>query len=370
MFETTMRPQNVEDSSLFTLFHGVRESVFLNTAVDSSLDSAHPLEIVGNAFLAPVRYLFGGRTITRLDLNTRDFQDSYLEEKPTFDYSTDNWVLTACMVLVLPICLLLGAIIKGFSYISQEVRNRGEAIGGYLHSQKVNIDDEAYHRLGIDPLFSDEEVDDLLQLEREGELSEKQEKEIGVLQDLSLELNQSGVIYWLDRASALGAYRYEGYMPYDHNIDIGILDIDHRNVRNILNRLDPEKYMVQDWSPFGKPGSLLRLYIRETNSYITFHHYHADPTTREVKYDFCYAGSHLPEGEKKRQEMYERPWSFDDVFPLRKVSFDGLSLRVPAQLERVLKVRYGDDLSPPYEYDAEKKSYTKKEGHPYFASTE
>ena len=100
---------------LVTSFHNIRENEFLNM----HMQHAKGLEALGDFFLAPSRYLFAGKTVKPLKEGPLPFE---LEQ--SFHYHKMHWLKTTLSLAVLPVSELIGATLKGLSYLSPQVRRK------------------------------------------------------------------------------------------------------------------------------------------------------------------------------------------------------------------------------------------------------
>ncbi len=337
-------------------YHLMRENLFLN----AKLDKAHPIESIGNFFLAPSQYLFGGRKIIVKDLEAAEF-----EVVQAFDYSRLHWLKTLVSIIALPISEVVGASLKGLAYLSPEVRERHKKIRSVLHSALVRSQYEVYRQKGLSEFHSDEFVP-CQQHKRPSGLAKRQKVEIEALKEITALFDAHNIVYWIDCGTCLGAYRYGGMIPWDWDIDISILMPDHENVKQILSQLDPEKYQIQDWSSYSKPKTFLKLYVKETKNFIDIYHYHIDEQARTVNYYYTFLDSPFPNSWKQSEIKHIKPLKYDTVFPLKKAQFDDLTVWAPNDIIAFLQVKYGTNLDPSMIWDEETNSYQKVENHPYF----
>lgn len=337
-------------------YHQIRESIFLNTKTED----ANPLESVGNFFLAPSHYLFAGKKI------------EITEDKPlnckvrqAFNYDKLHWLKTLASLIALPVGDLLGATCKGLAYLFPQVRKKHRMIKEALHSSLVKSHLEGYKLCGLPDFYTDEFIP-CQGHKRPSYLTKKQKIEIQALKDIAKLLESQNIIYWIDCGTCLGAYRYGGIIPWDWDIDISILLPDHENVKKLLSTLDPEKYQIQDWSSYSKPQTFLKLYVKETKNFIDIYHYQINQEEKTVGYFFTYLDSPFPPSWKKAELKCMKPLKYEDMFPLKKAKFDGLTVWVPNNVVTFLQSKYGENLDPTMVWDEDAKNYKKVENHPYY----
>lgn len=332
-------------------YHAIRESIFLNTRTQN----ANAVEAIGNFFLAPSQYLFAGKEIT-----------NDCEVKQVFTYNNLHWLKTLASVVALPVSEILGATFKGLAYLSPEVRKKHREIKNNLETTSLLKSHlEEYQLKGLPPFYSDEYIP-CQGHKRPSHLTKKQKIEIGALKEIVNLLEEHNIIYWIDCGTCIGAYRYGGIIPWDWDIDISILLPDHDNVKKILSTLDPEKYQIQDWSSYEKPKSFLKLYVKETKNFIDIYHYQINEEEKTVGYFFTYLDSPFPDSWKTAEIKCMPPLKYEEVFPLRKATFDNLTVRAPNDVVAFLQSKYGKNLDPTMLWDEETKTYKKVEDHPYY----
>lgn len=341
-----------------------------NNFVARRFADAKGVEAVGNFLLTPAHFLFAGRTITYVEKNK-----SY-NEKQTYDYTKCFWLKTVAAILTLPISLILGGIFKGISLLTKSVRNRNADWAA--NRFKIESHEKIYEEIGLK--ITEEEVkhQNVLKPTRE-ELAKIdpplafQHKALHeALQAISIALKGAQIPYWLDCGTALGAYRHGGIIPWDPDIDISVLDVDHMNVMNALQEmLDPKKYEVFDSSGLDKPNSFVRVYIKESDSYVDICEYAINREEGTAAYIFSQENScGMPERLKKRERPLTKPLKFNAIFPLKQGEFDGLKVNVPNDLETFLKSKYGNNLDPARVWNKATKSYDPVPNHPYYLQSD
>ncbi len=337
-------------------FHNLRNNIFFNTA---SLD-ADGFEAVGNFFFMPIRYLFGGKNVTHLYT-----EGVNCEIKQAFTYEDHRLAKTILAIIVLPISQAIGTYFKGLAYLFPETRQRHHLINAEINRTKIAPNQTLYANLGLMPAYSNE-VTPCLQHSRPSKVDGDHEILVQGLKDVCAILEKNTIIYWIDYGTCLGAYRYGGMIPWDHDIDIAIIEQDHDNVIQALQQLDPQKYKAQDWSSYKKPKTLLKVHIKETNALMDIYHYSFDKKNRTFTYNYTFEHSYLPKSWKKRDLLMIFPEPVDCLFPLKRATFDGMIVWAPNDTETFLKLRYGDNLEPSMVLDEKAQTYRKIEDHPYW----
>lgn len=331
---------------LVAAYHNIRENPFLNIA----RKEATGLEKLGDFFLAPSRYLFGGKDVTLQG-----------ETSPSFEYREYDGLKTTLSVLALPISEVLGCTFKGISFLFKNTRS------GYKTLSEIHVISqlEYYQKQGI-LQFHSEEKSPCLGYVRPSVLPKVHQIEVKAFREVCQLLNEHKIIFWLDCGSCLGAYRYGGMIPWDLDIDISIIAADHENVKKILSKLDPERFQIQDWSSYKYPQTFLKLYLKETKTLIDIYHYSLDSKDRTLTYFYTFKDSAMPDSWKKGELVMTKPVPYDVIFPLKKTIFDGIETWAPHQIEEFLHYKYGANLTPTMIWDEKSHTYRKVKDHPYW----
>ncbi len=124
------------------------------------------------------------------------------------------------------------------------------------------------------------------------------------------------------------------------------------------------------------PGTVYRNETISSRSHVYFHQVEgmyidqgvsfADPSTRTISYYYTGKESSLPLSWQKRELAACHPFSYDDIFPLVRAEFDGLSLWAPHKIVNYLQGLYGENLDPVMVWNEERQQYLKVEEHPYW----
>ena len=342
---------------LVTIYHCVCNDVFLNV----SREEASGWEAWGNWALAPTQYLFAGHTA----MATNDPFIPY-QMIQRFDYQNALYLKSIASILALPGSLVAGSLLKATSYLNPEVREKHALVVASLKTPCVLSNAPLYQESGISVEIAREELVPL-GLARSAEERAHLLQEKRAFAAACALLSQYEIPFWADCGTCLGAYRYGGVIPWDDDIDLGILQPDFDNVYRILHSLDPKEFVVQDWSNRLYPKTLLRIYIKKTKNYIDIYTFSIDKETKSVQFILSHENnSFLPKSWKESQQRYKVATPFTVIFPLRRAHFDGIETFVPNQTEKYLTMRYGENLLPSKLYDPKSKTYIPDPTHPYW----
>jgi len=324
---------------LVSFYHLFCSSTILNTTFEEGTG----IEWVANVALTPVQYLCNGKKVS-FDEKTEKFvvNQRYHYEINKRLYSP--FALTFCAP-----SLIIGGTLKALALISPEIRMRHTAFKEQMQSTEVISNNDYFQSIGL-------EVNDW----KKGEklISEGYKRRPGdenvlradkeALKVIAQLLYKHKIPFWADCGTCIGAYRYGGVIPWDTDIDICILLPDFQNAKNALNELDPKKFVAQDWSGRGYPGTYIRVYVKESHNHIDLYTNSIDLENKTVKYLIAHLdSSFMSEKWKQRELSQAKPIPFDVVFPLKCALFDGIEIPVPNKVVDFLTSKYGPNLNPP-----------------------
>jgi len=345
---------------LVYLYHLLISSVFFNTAAED----AQGLERLANFALTPAHYFFEGKkAVVFFDANGNQ---SYQLERH-FDYDHHFFLKTAAATTMLPLSLSIGAPLKAISYLSSETRQRAKQIAAAAFSTEVNSNVKYYRSLGL-------QINDYRQAEHIGPPQWKKrlhqthlEADVDALKEIISLLNKHQIPFWLDCGSCLGCYQYGGVIPNDWDIDIAVLLPDFQNVKNALHELDSNRYAVQDWSGRARPESYLKVFIKQSGGMIDIYHFAIDPENKQIHTLFSNEFNiFAPTSWKIREQRYNSPMPFTNVFPLKRATYEGIEVPVPGETVKYLQIFYGETLAPARIYNEKTGNYEKDFTHPYW----
>lgn len=339
------------------IYHAICLNPFLNVSVHE----ASGMEKVGNTLLVPFQYLFGGKEAFFYD----DGSCSLVQK---FNYDKGLGIKSAASVLALPASLVLGSTLKALSYLGEAPREHHNRLVSHLKLTEIESNVENYADMGIHAglAASATWIHPQGHQRRPGDenhLAEAKE----CLRDIANVLNDAHIPWWVDCGTLLGAYRYGGIIPWDDDVDVALLLPDFENARRALNKLDIEKYMVQDWSGREFPDTFFKVYIRNSKDFVDIYFYDVDPEQQECSYIFALNKNiFFPEWFKIRERRFEKPIAFKHLFPLKKADFDGVEVFVPNDTATFLQRYYGENLDPAKIYDPITDRFEKDLSHPYW----
>lgn len=342
---------------IICFYHALCGSLFLNVSVTE----ATGLEKTGNILLIPFQYLFAGKEASLKD-------DGSWEIVQKFEYTRSLLPKTIACIAVLPPSLILGSALKGLSYLGCDTYQRHISLLAHFKATETQPNSGLYSRLGLNignyktsPLLPSQGY-----LRRPGDENHLQKAKEG-LRDIARVLTDAGIPWWVDCGTLLGAYRYGGVIPWDNDIDIAVLLPDFENTRRALNRLDTNKYMVQDWSGRDFPSTFFKIYVHETGDMIDIYFYEIDEEAKVCKYIFALDTSvFFFDWWKEGERRFKKPIAFDHLFPLKRTLFDGVEVFVPNEPVPFLQRYYGENLAPAKIYNAQTNRFEKDLSHPYW----
>ena len=342
---------------LVAVYHLVIGSVFLNVAATD----ANFIERAANELLAPSQYLFAGKVAIPQENGT------YIVEQ-RFVYENQFMQKSVGAAIALPISWVCGSSLKAIAYLDPKVRARHHEIAYAYHYKKTTPNIAYYNSLGMKVGKKPKKVGLTgPRFERRPGDEEKLSYEKQALHQIAATLTKEGIPFWIDRGTCLGALRYGGVIPWDFDIDIGVIADDFHNVYHALKKLDPKKYQVQDWSSRRRSAPFLKVYVKESGSLIDIFHYKINKSEKTLQVIVANNDSlFLSDSWRGYEERYNKPISFNTIFPLKLAEFDGLWLPVPHKTKDFLSLFYGDIDHPVRYYSEETNTYEKDPDHPYW----
>ena len=89
-----------------------------------------------------------------------------------------------------------------------------------------------------------------------GQIRDIQLANLTLLKEFDYVCKQSGLKYWLDYGTALGAIRHKGYIPWDDDIDVGMIRDDYDKLVDIFNNTTKNTDLYAEYNR-DKSGNLI-----------------------------------------------------------------------------------------------------------------
>jgi len=221
----------------------------------------------------------------------------------------------------------------------------------------------------------------------QGRLRIQQLASLALLKTLVPFLEKNNIEYWIEFGTLLGAVRHKGFIPWDDDIDIAVRRKDYEKLKKILPEFCKNDYSYSD-------GELLRVFYKNTSAQVDIFPFDSGyseelPPENEYKritkkLDALFKSlpidcsnfriSSLPEAIKrkfpeinKNEVLNNKPaidkgflylafhclawkrvlYKYDDMFPLKKIEFEGEIFKCPNNVEKHLHDYWGDYMLLP-----------------------
>ena len=150
------------------------------------------------------------------------------------------------------------------------------------------------------------------------ELEELREIEFDILQKVAIFCEKNNIKYYLGKGTLLGAVKYQGYIPWDDDIDIIIPRPDYMRFIEIFNKSDisPELKVLSHYNDKNHPYPFIKL-INTKTRYIPH---------SSIKYDIgvcidIFPLDGLPENIYKSFFFYFKIYFFEKFYKVKYVAF-------------------------------------------------
>ncbi len=183
--------------------------------------------------------------------------------------------------------------------------------------------------------FTDIELSPRLTTENIKNLKMGQQKMTSILREFDRICRKYGLKYWCTGGTLIGAIRHEGWVPWDADIDVAMLEDDYEKLKNIIRQELPSNLWFQttETDPYFT-SPLTPAKIRDLNScYLN--------TIRQSKlsYERWHKGVQLDIFiyQKKGNKLFPKLRAFNDlkvynydfIFPLANGKFDDVFIYMP-----------------------------------------
>lgn len=224
-----------------------------------------------------------------------------------------------------------------------------------------------------------------------GDLRLKQEVCFQILRILKRIAKAESISFWLDFGTLLGAVRHSGFVPWDDDLDISLVNPDYDRFCDLLQKsLPPQLVFEGGRNSIGNALGTARVLERTTGFYVDLYPYerismalqsNGKPTAWQSEYQEEYervfqlgTADGLTKALKTRIDdwqsshaqgdgtedgvavsmyyfqaspMYRRVYNASDIYPFKTAVFEGDEFFIPRNASRILSDIYGDYLRFP-----------------------
>ncbi|MGE3993780.1 MAG: phosphorylcholine transferase LicD [Pseudorhodoplanes sp.] len=154
------------------------------------------------------------------------------------------------------------------------------------------------------------------------------------------------ISYWMTAGTLIGALRHRGMIPWDCDIDVAMTEADYRAFCRVADQLPSDIFFQnQDTDPLFRSTVMAKLRDRYSN-YIEWQARNRDARWHnglQVDIFFYRENEQGQLVNPFRQTAYDRA----EIFPLKRIEFEGAHLLAPQNADRYIRRRYGDYLRLP-----------------------
>ncbi len=159
----------------------------------------------------------------------------------------------------------------------------------------------------------------------------------------------NAISYWLTDGTLIGALRHRGMIPWDGDIDVGMALEDFEAFAEIAGQLPNDIFFQSRHTDTYKSSFMNKLRDRHSN-YYEWQSQNPDATWHNglqvdlIRYDEDDDGKLINPFCGTR---YDR----DEIFPLKRIEFEGAQLLAPSDPDHYIRRRYGNYMRrpPPWE---------------------
>lgn len=226
----------------------------------------------------------------------------------------------------------------------------------------------------------------------EGQTRDIQLANLAIFKEFDYVCKKNGLQYWLDFGALLGAVRHKGFIPWDDDIDVGMLREDYERLIEIFNRDTRNKDLYAEYYQETNRPYIVIIKIRHKFcrslfvDVFPYEFYNVVSTSNEIKnfkkifqnakkraQEICYVTDDISETLKKLDENREKYifknrkkqnndyiiygdfnhttgsfiYTKDKFFPIKEIEFEGGQYACPNKNLEILTDIYGNYMKYP-----------------------
>lgn len=156
-------------------------------------------------------------------------------------------------------------------------------------------------------------------------LKKLQKCELEILRDFVKICEENNLTYFGDAGTGIGAIRHGGFIPWDDDIDMGILREDYIKLREIIQKDYSDKYTFVDATTYDDYANMNAHIVLNGTKFI-------EETAKNAKYPQgifldIFPFDHAPEDEETREKYVRRVWLLSKFLIVKHTPFPVLPFK-------------------------------------------
>ncbi|MCR5264973.1 MAG: LicD family protein [Cyanobacteria bacterium RUI128] len=220
-----------------------------------------------------------------------------------------------------------------------------------------------------------------------GQLRDIQMANLELLKEFDFVCKKNNLEYWIDYGSTLGAIRHKGYIPWDDDIDVGMLRDDYEKIIDVFNSQTSNKDIYAEYYRDKNSSLIIKIKHKKTEyafvdifpfDYCSKDVLDKDPVSKtsdikklckKLKKEYKNASTEalinaykelrrnvLGASEDKDYVVrglefcgFPRNWfyAYDTIYPLKDIDFEGVTVKCPNNTDSFLTSLYGNYMAYP-----------------------